>query len=184
VVDLSPFEQRRTPGAFRESVKTLNEAVRVNTAEHRLGILKDGDYKEYLDELVPLSCFAVLAYPDTYEVQWVKGNQGYDARVFDQGGHEVDRVEITAPHDGRAVAQDRQLLAGRGFGKVSVGKPGDDLDALVEHLLSTCRKKALVDYSDCTLVFAIEPSPPLAGYEDRYEGRIVNRPGFPGGSNL
>jgi hypothetical protein len=62
---------------------------------------------------------------------------------------------------------------GRGFGKVRVGEPGDDFDALVENVLSTCRKKALGDYSDCTLVVAIEPLPPFAGFGDRYERQIA-----------
>jgi hypothetical protein len=78
-----------------------------------------------------LSCFAVLTYPDSYEVQLVLGNQGYDALVFDEGARVVDRIELTVPHDGRAAAQDAALVVDRRFGKVSVGNPGDDFDALL-----------------------------------------------------
>lgn len=173
MIDASEFEQRHSPSALREFVKALNETVRRDEAERHLGILKKGLYKEYLDELLPLSCFAVLTYPDTYEVQLVLGNQGYDAVVFNEVDREVDRVEITTPHDGGAAARDAALVVERGFGKVSVGNPGDDFDSLVEHVLSTCREKARADYGDCALVVAIKPLPAFAGFEDRCECQIA-----------
>jgi len=172
MIDPSEFEQRRSPSALREFVHARSEAIRANPDARELGTLKKGAYKKYVEELVPLSCFAVLAYPDSYEVQLVLGNQGFDARVFDEVGREVDRVEITAPHDGRAASQDAALVVERGFGKVSVGKPGEDFDRLVEHVLSICRKKACADYNECTLVVAIEPLQPFHGFEDRYESRV------------
>jgi hypothetical protein len=128
-----------------------------------------GLYKEFLDELVPLSCFASLAYPDDHTVELVLGNQPYDAIVRDSRGAVVDRVELTTPQDGRAEAEDRKLVAGRGFGAIRVGAPGHDLEALIPYVLTTARAKATKDYGDCTLVIAIEPLPPLEGFETQYD---------------
>src|SRR5680860_886052 len=125
MIDPSEFEQRRSPSALREFVHARSEAIRANPDARELGTLKKGAYKKYVEELVPLSCFAVLAYPDSYEVQLVLGNQGFDARVFDEVGREVDRVEITTPHDGPAASQDPALVVEKGFGKVSVTTPRD-----------------------------------------------------------
>lgn len=130
-----------------------------NIEERRRGILKRDLCKQFLDELVPLSCFALWAYPETWEIQWVAGNQGFDARVFDENGREADRVEIATPHDGASEARDARLVVGRGYGDVRVGTPGDEIDSLVPHVLRTCMEKAQKDYSDCTLVIAIEPEP-------------------------
>lgn len=174
MIQSSEFERRCSPRQLREFVERLKETVRGDDLERHLGILKKGAYKEFLDELVPLSCFAVLAYPDNYEVQAVLGNQGYDALVFDEVGREVDRVELTAPHDGGAAAQNAALVVDRGFGKVSVGKPGDDFDALVEHVLTTCCKKAQKDYGDSTLVISIAPQPLFAGFEGLYERQVAS----------
>ncbi len=174
MIQSSEFERRRSPRQLREFVEGLKETVRSDDVERHLGILKRGLYKQFLEELVPLSCFAVLVYPDNYGVQAVLGNQGYDALVFDEVGREVDRVELTAPHDGRAAAQNDALVVGRGFGKVTVGNPGDDFDARVKHVLTTCRNKAQKDYGDSTLVVTIEPLSPFAGFEDRYDRQVAS----------
>ncbi len=129
-------------------------------------------YKQFLDEIVPLSCFAAWAYPESYEIQPVLGNQGYDAVVFNETGEEVDRIEITTPHDGAAEAMDARLVVNRGYGQAHVESPGDDFNALVPRVLAVCREKALKDYSDCTLVVAIEPLPPFTSFEAQYEKQI------------
>src|SRR5208337_3701433 len=90
------FQQRRSPRAFRDFVVILKEAVEADTAERHRGILKKGLYKEFLDEIVPLSIFALEFYPENYGIQWENRNQknkktsGYDALVFDETGKETD----------------------------------------------------------------------------------------------
>lgn len=143
-----------------------------DTREFERALLKLGLYKEFLDELVPLSCFAVLAYPEDYAVQLVLGNQPFDAVVYDSSGAVVDRVELTTPQDGRSEAADRTLVAGRGFGKCVVGTPGDDLLALFPHVLETCEAKALKDYRGCSLVIAIEPLSPFEGFESNFDDQV------------
>lgn len=172
MITSSELEQPRTPCGLREFVVQLKQAVRADESERHRGIQKKGRYKQFLDELIPLSCFAMWAYPDSYKVQPVIGNQGYDALVFSETGEEVDRIEITTPHDGAAEAMDARLVVDRGYGQFHVGDPGEDFDALFTHVLAACRKKAQKDYSDCTLVVAIAPMPPFQSFEARYEKQI------------
>ena len=169
------MELPRSPSGLRKFVVQIMEKVQSDRVERHRGILKKGLYKQFLEELVPLSHFSVWAYPDSCKIQWVSGNQGYDALVFSETGDEVDRVEITWPHDGTEEAVDSRLIVERGRGRVRTGHPGDDFDALIPYVLAGCRKKAEKDYSDCTLVVVINPDPPFqtaktkADYEVRTE---------------
>jgi len=175
MITSSELEQRRSPAALREFVVRLKAAVNANEFERHCGHLKKGLYKQFLDEIIPLSRFAILAYPENYEVQPVLGNQGYDALVFDELGAEVDRVEITTPHDGTAEAKDAKLVVSQGIGSVSVYNPGDEVTVLFPHVIKTCLKKALNDYSNCTLVVAIAPSPPfeITSHMEQYDKQIT-----------
>lgn len=166
------MEQRRSPRALHDFVVRLKDSVRANETERDRGILKKGLYKEFLDETVPLSLFALQTYPKDFQIEPVLGNQGYDALVFDEIGTEVDRIEMAIPHDGTAAAADARLVVNQGFGEVHVGVPGDDFDALIPQVLAVCRKKAEKDYGDCTMVIAIEPLSPFASFEAQYEKQI------------
>jgi hypothetical protein len=168
------FELLRSPSELREYVSRLKDEVSADEEERCLGIQKKGLYKEFLDEILPLSYFAIQVYPETYRVGPVLGNQGYDAIVYDENGREVDRVEITAPHDGMASAADAKLQISRGYGAVTVATPGDDFDALFQHVLGTCQKKALKDYSGCSLVISIAPMEPFRGFEANYESQVAS----------
>lgn len=172
MITSSEMEQRRSPAALREFVIRFKEMVRADEFERHRGIQKKGLYKQFLDEIVPLSCFAVLAYPESHEVQMILGNQRYDALVFSESGAEVDRVEITAPHDGAAAAMDAKQVVSLGYGQIHCGSPGSDFAALFPHVLASCRKKARKDYSDCTLVVAIEPMVPFASFKVKYEKQM------------
>lgn len=57
------LKERRTPSALREYVLALKDCVSQNPTQFTRALLKRGLYKQFLDELVPLSCFAVMAYP-------------------------------------------------------------------------------------------------------------------------
>ena len=172
MITSSALEERRSPSELREFVIRLKQAVQANKFERHRGHQKKGLYKQFLEELIPLSCFATQVYPDSYKVQPVLGNQGYDALVWSEVGEEVDRVEITSPHDGAAEAEDLRLVVDRGYGQLHIGTPGEDFEALFPHVLAACRKKAKKDYGGCTLVVAIAPIPPFASLEDRYEQQI------------
>jgi hypothetical protein len=173
MISPSVLQQRRSPRALRDFVVEFKNAVQAEEIERNRGIQKKGLYKEFLDEIVPLSLFALQVYPDGHEIQPVLGNQGYDALVFNETGTEVDRIELTIPHDGTAVAKDARLVINRHYGQVQVGSPGDDLDAMFPHVLAACRKKSMKDYYDCTLVVAIEPMPPISVFEEQYNKKIA-----------
>jgi hypothetical protein len=166
------IEQGRSPRALHDFVVELKCVVAADEHERHLAIRKAGLYKEFLDEIVPLSQFAVQMYPEPYEIQPVLGNQGYDAVVFDESRREVDRIEMTVPHDGASAAKDAKLTVCRGYGKARVGTPGDDFDDLFPYVLTTCQKKAMKDYEDCSLVIAIEPMQPFTSFEALYESQI------------
>ena len=172
LITILDIEQPRSPTALREFVLACKDAVRADDDERHRGMLKKDLYKEFLDEIVPLSCFAVLEYPENYLIQPVLGNQGFDAVVLDEFGRESDRIEMTCPGDGAENARDARLTVKRGYGAIRMGKPGDEFEALVPHVLDTYRRKAMKDYADCTLVVAIEPLPPTSGFERYYEAQI------------
>lgn len=168
----SEIQQPRTPSKLREFVVRLKESVEADEDERHCGILRMGVYKQFLDELVPLSCFAMQSYPDSYKIQPVIGNQGYDAVVFNELGEEIEHIEITAPRDGAEEAIDARLIVDRGYGRFHVGDPGEDFDALIPQVLDTCRKKSHKDYNDCALVVSIAPIPPFDAFVSRYEEQI------------
>lgn len=159
MISTAEMQRRRSPRALRQYVLVTKDAVSADIEERHRGILKKGLYKQFLDELVPLSCFALRAYPETWEIQWVAGNQAFDALVFNENGRESDRIDITTPHDGETEARDARLVVSRGYGSIHIGTPGDEVESLVPHMLRTCKEKAKKDYSDCTLVIAINPEP-------------------------
>lgn len=131
-------------------------------------MLKKGYYTEFLDEIRPLAHFAQQQYPETYQIEPILGNQGYDVIVYDDFGKECERLELTRPHDGAAVATDAALVVERGYGEVSISQPGNEFERLVPVVASTCKNKALKDYNDCTLVIYISPEPPFRGFESRF----------------
>lgn len=169
----SEIELPRSPSALRNFVIQFREDVESNDSERHRGILKKGLYKQFLDEIVPLSLFVIKEYPEDFKVQPILGNQGYDALVFDGSGKEVDRIEITTPQDGAEKAIDARKVVNQGYGKMYMGKPGHDFEALFPHVLATCQRKAQKDYGDCTLVVAISPNPPSQSFEALYEDQIA-----------
>ena len=104
------FQKERSPSDLREFVEQLKQTVQSEKSERHFGIQKKGLYKEFLDELIPLSCFAMWKYDDSYKIEPVLGNQGYDAKVFNKTGEEIDRIEITIPHNGAAEATDTRFV--------------------------------------------------------------------------
>jgi hypothetical protein len=171
MIESADIEKPRSPKELREFVTKVKKQTEANMQEFKLGIQKKGIYKEFVDEIMPLSSFAVLAYPENYEIRPILGNQGYDALVYNEIGQEVDRVEITRPHDGADRAKDGRLIANGGRGQMKVGNPGDHFELLFSHVLSVCSSKAEKDYSDCTLVISI--APPFESFKEQYENQIA-----------
>lgn len=172
MISAKEISQCRSPRKLREFVAGKFTVARDNKTERHLGMQKKGEYKEFFDEIVPLSQFAAQMYPETYLIKPILGNQGYDAIVFDEVGTEVDKIEVTNPHDGAATAVDARLAVSRGFGRSQPNDPGDDFNALIPFIVSACRSKSQKDYGGCTLLIAINPFPPISGYECGFEAQV------------
>lgn len=155
------IEQRRTSDQLRAFVKEVRERVESCPEELRRAQNGEGRYREFINEVWPLSQFAHLLYPPETLFLPVLGNQGYDVEVFDEEGEPLDKIEIAKPHDGQANAENNRLLNERGFGHIRVCDFGGQLDALKPWIASTAEDKALKDYSDCTLVLVALTDPPF-----------------------
>ena len=165
----------RTPNELFAFVESVRERAKTDGVLRTAGHLRSGYLKEFFDEIVPLSVFAVATYPDDYTVRPVLGNQGYDAEIRDAQGQLIERVEIANPVDGRSIAATGRELAANGIGGLRVGDPGDDLEDLMPIIAHTALKKSVKDYSDATVVFNVSACPAFEGFGLRQEeqfGRI------------
>lgn len=61
------IETERSISEFRNFVTTFKSKVEDCKEERHKGILKQGLYKEFLDEVAPLSLFCIKHYPDNYK---------------------------------------------------------------------------------------------------------------------
>jgi len=168
-ISLEELQKRRSPADLRRFADGVQAAVRADPAEFERGMRKTGLYKEFLDEIRPLAWFAERQYLESFTVQPVLGNQGYDVIVYNASGQEHERLELTKPHDGGAAARDARFVLERGVGEFRVDNPGDDFVNAIPRIVATCEEKAIKDYRDCTLVIVITPQRPYAGFEDRFE---------------
>jgi hypothetical protein len=169
LISKEDLQRRRTPAELRGFAESVRAAVRASPHDMREGTLKTGLYKEFLDEVLPLSYFGERAYPGNFTIEPVLGNQGFDAVVYDKYGRVYERLELTLPHDGAESAEDARLRVARGFGVWRVGSPCDDFALITPYVMQTCKRKAAKDYSDARLVIIVRVLPPFAGFEDRYE---------------
>lgn len=166
------LETPRTPAELRAFVEHVRASVRANRTEFELGMAKHGYYKEFLDEVEPLCCFAEVAYPADYKVQPVLGNQGFDAIILDAQGNEVEKVEFAKPHDGAAAAANAHQVVARGYSDMQICDHTEVLNEFIPFFTATSKAKSLKDYSGVTVVFALAAPPALAGVEAVFEQQV------------
>ena len=169
-ISTADMEKRRSPQDLRQFAESVRTAVGADPAEFELGMRRRGPYKEFIDEFLPLSHYAVSQYPPTYTIQPVLGNQGFDAIVYDDSGNEFERLELTRPHDGPEAVENAKRLVATGMGKVR--EPCTELDSLFPFVHATCQAKALKDYSDCTLVVVIAAIAPIQGHDKNFDAKL------------
>ncbi len=171
---LSPEDiaKPRSPRGLFNFVEQVIASVRADLAELHVGNARCGYYKEFLDEVVPLACFAFQYYDDAHTVQPILGNQGFDAMIRNESGHIVDKVEIANAIDGAIVSAIAREVAQNGYGGLTVGNPGDDLEALIPIIERVAKKKAMKDYSGITIVFNIASTTPFEGFEARHSEQL------------
>jgi hypothetical protein len=171
-VDEATIQQPRTPRELEDFVRHVHREVAAIPEERHKGMMKKGIYKVFLDEIVPLSQFAALHYLEDIQIKPVLGNQAHDALVLDKSGAVVGKIEMTAPQDGAAVANDSKLAVDRGFGNLSCYGPGEEIANLSRFIVDTARKKAKKDYSDCVLVIVISTLPPFDSFKSAHDMQI------------
>jgi hypothetical protein len=166
------IQRARTPTELRAFVGGIHDAVASIPDELLKGMQKQGLYKVFLDEIVPLSWFTLARYSNDFRVQPVLGKQAYDALVLDRDGVTIAKLEMTSPHDGSAKAGDSRLVINRGFGALRACDPGEEVRALAGFIVDAAHKKSLKDYSDCTLVFALKTLPPFDSFLSAHSAQI------------
>jgi len=164
------IEIERTPSELRQFVTTVKSKINNCEQERHKGMLKEGIYKVFIDEIISLSLFCIKIYPDNYKISPKLGNQGYDAIVKDENGKIFEYVEITAPHDGRKAADVAKLAVKNGIALSTLRdyNSGSDLIDMFLIIMEVCKKKAKKDYSDCSLVIVIDFSPPFEEEKTKY----------------
>lgn len=173
MIDKKTLEKPRTPCALTEFVNSYIREAKNNEVERHAAYLKKGSYKEFIDELVPLSIFCKSYYDasDRVEVSLIVGHQPYDAIVKKEGTI-VEKIEITTPHNGTKSAEEFRELVTTGFSGGDSYDPGEDLDNLKPFILATCLKKAKKNYPNCLLVIAIDYLSPFDEHQSLYEEKI------------
>jgi hypothetical protein len=166
------IQKRRSPRGLRQFVTRRKKKINSIKSERHKAIQRRGLYNVFIKEIVPLSVFALKIYDNSYTVEPILGNQGYDAIVKDKGGNIIDYVELTFPDDWKSEAEDANLVVSRGGGKTNVFSPGDDIDGLSKFIHDICLKKAQKDYSDCTLVIVIDFWPVSKQFRKLYSRKI------------
>jgi hypothetical protein len=157
------IEIGRSPNELREFVTTIKSKINNCEEERHKGMLMKGIYKVFLDEIIPLSLFCLKIYPDNYKIFPKLGNQGYDAIVKEENGKIFEYVEITTPYDGRKAVNIAKSVVKNGIALNThrAYNSGSDLKDMFSIIMDVCEKKSKKDYSNCSLVIAIDFSPPI-----------------------
>jgi len=157
------LEKPRKPSGLRQFCDDQRKDAAFNDVERKLSHLRKGvgrSYQVYFTEIVPLALFSSKYYDDTVNIQPVLGSQTYDARVK-KWGVTLEKIEITKPHDGKALSEELNLLATRGYGELGLGTPLQLLQRLEPIIKTTAENKASKNYSGAVLVFALTYDPPF-----------------------
>lgn len=151
--DLSiELTKRRTPRDLAKFSQEYKQWVSENDLQ--AGLLRmEKDYKFFIDEVWPLSNFCSVVLDESYEIEPIKGNQGYDARVYKSGVFQFN-IEIAYPHDGQARAQNARRLVKNGVSPLKISSPSNLITTL-KKIKDVCKKKSKKDYSDSVLLFNI-----------------------------
>ena len=82
------------------------------------------------------------------------GNQNHDAIITDKSGNLIERIEITAPVDGKleyleAIQLNEDRIS------VRVGDPAKDRACVMQRILNGAKKKSVIDYGDASLLIVV-----------------------------
>lgn len=174
-VSKEDIEIPRSPIDLRRYCAEQRKLAENDDVERKKSHLRRGDgaiYQPYFTEIEPLSRFTPEFYKDHVLIKPVLGNQQYDAEVI-KWGWVVEKLEITKPHDGKALTDDLNLVAERGHGNGNSKTPLETLKELEPLLKINAKKKSSKDYRGAVLVFVITYDPPFSPLNEESEIEIV-----------
>lgn len=145
--------KRRSPVNLAKFCLDYKDWVSKNDFNNGL-LRKNEDYKFFIDEVWPLSNFCSVVLDESYEIEPIKGNQGFDAKVYKKSGEFQFNIEIVFPQDGAKRADDSRQFINNGT-LSSQSSPPSDLESFIEKIKKVCDKKSQKDYSDSWLLFNI-----------------------------
>jgi hypothetical protein len=150
------LQQKRTVKKLAAFVPRVIRQVSTKPSERHKAHLKKGLYKEFIDEVIPLSQFCSLRYPKGYIVEYSCDNRPYDASVQDPHGKSCERIELAFPHLGNVQAKMNQRVVKNGFGSSDWESPGESIEKLRQPFRDSALKKSQKQYPNAILVFVAE----------------------------
>jgi hypothetical protein len=143
---------KRSPEDLYEVCEAYRDFVSITDLDNAL-LRKEETYKYFIDEVWPLAKFCKATLDNTYLVQPVQGNQGFDASVYRDGEIEFN-IEVAYPQNGAARAKETRAMINGGIPKLKIFSP-KELELLLGNIESVCISKSKKDYSDCWLLFNV-----------------------------
>lgn len=137
----------RTPIELAHFIEKTHELVMSDDETRHRARLKEGLYKEFLEELKLLSIYSNWKFPGNNVLcQPVIGNQGYDAVITNlpTDSHEYQEyVEITSPIDGQKENEISKQVNEKG---IHVEVTSSQRKEATDRIIAQARKKAVNDY--------------------------------------
>jgi hypothetical protein len=148
ILTQSDMEVPRTRSSLAAWYYMKHDEIHSNEDEVKKARLRQGLYKEFVQEIYPLVLYSRWSFPhDDVLYQFKIANQGYDETMspVDQLGH-VHTVEVTWPQDGKEHKVGAELSNCHGFH----GRIGDKSEHYNQDILQRvpggARHKSLNDY--------------------------------------
>ncbi len=166
---MSDLAIKRTPTELEKFVDSYRDTV--SKTDLANGLLRStDDYKFFIDELLPLSRLCSSIFDDSFEIEPIRGNQGYDASVYRNGIFQFN-IEIAKPHDGASRAKDARDTIRYGVGKFRMSDDSSlyDLEKEIRH---TCKMKSIKDYSDAKILFFVDTGAAYKRQAPEFEGAM------------
>jgi len=155
------IEKARTPMELRQYVALTRQKIKADQTELSKARRKNGLYKVFVDEVMPLAQAADHLCEPEDRLKPVLGNQGYDVIILGPTGSLKGKIEIAKPYNGKSDAIDAHLIDKQGYGQFKVHDLGAELDKVATLILDVAKAKSLKDYSDCILLIVGVIPPPF-----------------------
>ena len=141
---------------MQEYIQGIRKFVKADKSEMHKFRCKEGLYKKYREEYLPLYEFGLYFYNSNpeYFYQLIKGNQNFDAEIANNEKL-VERIEFTYPQFGKLNYIEAKGLNETGFSGIRLSDDITQLD-LIKIILDTAKVKAQKDYSGTTLIIFID----------------------------